>query len=352
MPNILFMDGLDHYQTSQFTTKWNSQIGLDSGLFTPPIITTDAGRKGYGLATKQGGSAWRSFADTSTVAIGFAFRPMDIVNKRIVALRDEGTIQLYLQLSSTGAVQVFRGNGTLIGNSAQILSPAKFYYIELKSAIASTTGTITLRINGQASLGFSATSVNTQVSSVARVNILQFGDPTNSTVFFHYDDVWVTDGDLLGVQYVDVLRPNGGVPGYMDMQSIGAGSHYQAIDDTNPDDDSTYISSSSNWIGSVQFSEFENIRETTGGGIAGVAVHTYAKKEYGNTRGFKTGLYPGTPDSAPGSVQYYGDPLYAETEYAYHSDPYANNPGANGGTGGTWTVQSINALKAGFLRYV
>lgn len=352
MPNILVMDSFDHYDTSQFTKKWNAQIGLDSNVFSPPIITTDAGRKGYGLATRQGGSAWRSFADTSTVAIGFAFRPMDIVSKRIVALRDEGTIQLYLQLSATGAVQVFRGNGTLIGNSAQILSAAKFYHIELKSTIASTGGTVTLKINGQASLGFSATSVNTQVSPIARVNILQFGDPTTSLVYFHYDDLWVTDGDQLGVQYVDVLRPNGGVPGYMDMQVVGAGSHYQAVNDTVPDDDSTYIYSPSDWVGSVQFSEYENIRETTGGAIAGVAVHTYARKEYGNTRGFRTGLYPGTADAAPGSVQYYNDPLYVETEYAYHSDTYANNPGANDGAGGTWTVQSINALKAGFLRYI
>lgn len=357
--SAIFWESWDHYNTSQLTTKWNSQIGVGLGAFLPPEITTDAGRKGYGLAIRTGGSAWKAFQDLSIVSVGLAWRPMGIANKRIFALRDEESIQVYLQLSAASKVQVYRGNGQLLGTSAQAISAGTFYHLELRVVLGSTTGAVTLRINGDATLGFSATNVNTQVSSFARVNILQLGDPTNSPIYFHYDDIFITDGTMLGPQFVDVLRPNGGVPGYMDMAVVGAGSHYQAMDETTPDDDTTYVYSSSPNLGTL-LSEFEDIREplpvsipAASGAIAGLAVHTYARKEYGNTRGFRTGVMPGTQDGAQGSIVYFDNaPLYMETENAYHSDYYTNNPGANLGAGGTWTIESINALRAGFSRYV
>ena len=345
---VLYFDSFDHFTTAQLTTKWNAQLG--SGEFLPPEVTTNAGRKGYGLATWKGGQAWKSFVDSATVSVGFAWRPMGIANKRIMALRDEETIQVYLQLSEASRIQIFRGNGQLIGTGSQAISPAKFYHIELRVVLGSTTGEVTLRINGDAALGFSATNVSTQVSSFARVNILTLGDPSNSPIYFHYDDVFITDGNLIGPQFVDVLRPNGNVPGYMDMSAVGgAGSLYERINDITPDGDTSYLYSAAAAVGGVHYSEFEDIRDVTGGAIHALAVHTFARKEYGNTRMFYTGMYPGTYDGASGTMQYYNfDPLSIENDYCYQSNYYDNNPG----TGGTWSVGSVNALKAGFLRYV
>lgn len=347
--SILLIDSFDHYATGNITEKWNAQIGV-YGPYTAPSITTAAGRRGNGLALTNGGVVYKSFADSAVVSVGFIWRTTAVVNRRIAALRDEEINQVYLQLSSLGKIQVFRGNGTLLGSSSQTISAAKFYHIEMRIAVGSTTGAVTLNINGQVALGFSASPANTQVSSLARVNTLSLGDPTNNNATCHYDDVFLTTGDMLGPQYVDVLRPNGAVGGLSDMSVVGASSPYQAIDDTTPDSDTTYIYSPTSGVGGVSFSEYENFRDSENGAISAIALHTYARKEFGNTRAFSHGLYPGTIDAAGGTTQYYGNSTYVEAEYAYHSDYYIHNPGAVGGAGGTWTVGALNNLRAGFKR--
>lgn len=346
--SILLIDSFDHYATGNITEKWNAQIGV-YGPYTAPSITTAAGRRGNGLALTNGGVVYKSFADSAIISVGFIWRTSSVVNRRIAALRDEEINQVYLQLSSLGKIQVFRGNGTLLGSSSQTISATKFYHIEMRIAVGSTTGSVTLNINGQVALGFSASPANTQVSSLARANTLSLGDPTNNNATCHYDDVFVTTGDMLGPQYVDVLRTNGDVVGG-DMSPVGVSSSYQAMDDTTPDGDSTYVYSPTSGVGGVNFCQFENFRDAESGAISAVALHTYGRKEYGNTRAFSHGLYPGTFDGSGGSTQYFRDLTYVEAEYAYHSDYYTTNPGSMGGLGGSWTVNSLNALRAGFKR--
>lgn len=342
MANVLWMDSWDHYATANLTTKANAIFGYTSP-YTAPVITTAAGRSGYGLLLKGGGHYYGSFADTQNVVVGFSFRPTAIVAKRIVALRDEDTVQLYLNLTSAGKITVVRGDGTTLGTSSKSLEGNKFYYVEIQATISNTAGSYNLYINGTSEV--SDSPLDTQISSNARVNLLGLGHESNELTAFHYDDLYVTDGTVLGPTSIDVLKPNGGVPGFMNMVIVGgAGSAYQAISDITPDGDTSYLYNPSGRGTNVHFSEFENIRDTTGGAIFAAAVRTYARKEYGNTRGFFTGMYPGTADGAPGSLQYYSGAHYMEIEYAYHSDIYNTNPG----TGGTWTVASINALKAGW----
>lgn len=348
MPDIVWMDSFDHYSTADIPTKWN----VLWSNFAAPTISLAAGRKNYGLLLDRDGNVYKSIPDTSTITVGFAFRFTQLANIRILTLKDEGTTQISMSLLSSGKLAVYNGLTNLLGLSTTVLSPLKFYYIELNSTISNSIGVAHLRIGGVSELNL--TLQDTQASSAARVNMVGFG--TNASDVhgvLHIDDLVITNGQLLGPMKVDVIRPNGGVSGYMQMQVVGgAGSHYQAINDTTPDGDTSYLYSLSNSSGSGVFSEYENIAEATGGAIPAIAVHTYVRKEYGNTRGFQTGLYPGTYDGAAGNLQYYNDPLYIETEYAYHSDIYESNPAANAGAGGTWTVGSINALKAGFKRYL
>ena len=344
MPSVVWFDGFDHYASAGITTKWN-MLWQQS---IAPIISLTAGRKNYGLLLEWGANVHKSIPDTGTVTSGFAFRFTELQNKRIVAFRDEGVVQVYLALLDSGRLAIVRGDGTILGLSSTVLTALKFYYIEFNATISNSTGVIQLRIGGASELNL--TLQDTQMSSNARVNMVSFGEMTiNTSGAMHIDDVVITNGALLGPQKIDVIRPNGGVPGYMQMEVVGgAGSHYQAINEITPDSDTSHLYSQSAWRGSVVFSEYENIAEATGGAIPAIAVHTFTRKEYGNTRGFSNALFPGTVDGASGSLQYYNDPLYIETDYAYHSDIYETNPG----TGGTWSVGSINALKAGFKRYL
>ena len=347
MPIIVaYMDSFDHYLTADLTSKWNLFWGR--GGDASPTISLTAGRKGYGLLLQSDGNVYKSIPDTQTLTTGFAFRCTQLSENRILAYRDEGVVQLYLMLLSSGRLGVYRGDGVLLGLSTTVIAPSKFYYIEFNATIAHTNGVIQLRIGGTSEL--SLTFQNTQFSGVLRANIVGFGS-FNALAHgeFHIDDIVITNGALLGPQKIDVIRPNGGVLGYTaNMSAVGgAGSLYQAINDTTPDSDTSYIYSPSAQSGSGAFFEYENIANVTGGAVHAIAVHTYVRKEYGNTRGFQTGLFPGTHDGAAGNLQYYDDPLYIETEYAYHSSLYDSNPG----TSGTWTVGSVNALKAGFKRY-
>ena len=342
---VLFLDSFDHYLTTDITSKWN--LLWNSGI--APTISTAAGRKNYGLLLQSDGNVYKSIPDTQTITAGFAFRCTTLSNNRILSFRDEGFIQLYLSLLSSGRLAVYRGDGVLLGLSTTVVTPSKFYYIELNATISHSDGIVILRVGGTTEL--SLTNQNTQLSGVLRVNIVNFGATNRSDSHgdFHIDDVVITNGAILGPQKIDVIRPNGGVAGNMDMTVVGgAGSHYQAINDTTPDSDTSYLYSASSQISGTVLSEYEDIANVTGGAVHAIAVHTYVRKEYGNTRAFQTALRPGTHDGALGNVIYYNDPLYAETEYAYHSSLYDTNPG----TGGTWTVGSINALKAGFKRYL
>jgi hypothetical protein len=363
MVNVLYIDSFDHFTSGQLPLKANGYFGA----LYDPVISSSAGRGGNGLLIKGLGTYYAYLPNTSTVAVGFAFRATSLVSRRIIGLRDDGTTQLSLNLSSTGKVILVHGDGSTLATSPSSIQTSQWYYLELAATINNTSGDYTFKLDNV--LEFNAASKDTQQSSNARVNILLLGGGSSdsSTAEFHYDDLYVTDGTILGPRMVDVIRPNGGVTGYMDMTVVGAGSHYQAIDDTTPDGDTTRIYSPSSSGRQINFSEFENIRETAGA-IDAIAVRTYARKEYGNTRGFWTGIMPGTADLAQGGVPYYGDTPtieyrgtaiigisgvhYLQTDFAYHSDIYNTNPASVAGAGGTWSPPSVNELKAGLERAI
>lgn len=261
--SLLFVDGFDHYVTADLTKKWHILASTGSSGAT---ITAAAGRNGSGALTNNGSTAssnsWisRTFPPAASWVIGFAFKFSGSVATPLIiaALTDAGTTQCDLRLNADSTLSVTR-NGTALtsGTSATALSSGIWYYIEWKITIANSisAGSCKVRVNGSDVITV-ATSQDTQNTANATASQLKLGiQTTNSStsILQFYDDVYVCDSvdsgiagvpnnDFLGDVRAEAILPNGA--GNTTGMTPSTGSNYTCVDDTTPNDDTDYVSSS------------------------------------------------------------------------------------------------------------
>lgn len=80
------------------------------------------------------------------------------------------TLQIQLQVGSTGNLRVLRGTTSLAVSGTTPLAPAGWHYVEFYALINSTTGAFTVRVDGAVVAGLSLTSQNTQNTGNAYQN--------------------------------------------------------------------------------------------------------------------------------------------------------------------------------------
>lgn len=324
-----------------------------------PSVSTSYGRSGNGIRLHSGAHVYKSLPDRATLIVGFSFRAMTFVaGKRMCFFRDEETTQMYLEVGASGLIYIKRGDGTTLGVSTNALSPAQFYYLEFKVTISNTSGSYELRVKRSLdSVGVESTGslLDTQVSTNARVNIfgLGGGNPSDSADnAFDFDDIYILDtngtrnNDFLGPSGVDILFPNA-VGTYSQWSPVGDSPNWDATyDGTTPDGDTSYVTRSAVSVGTDTYN-YQNMRNLPGD-IFGLGIHTYARKEYGNSAGIKSVIRGGTLDSIGGTVRVINDPLYLQTDYKYHVDIYETNPSGYSGTP-EWMVGAINSSEYGMV---
>lgn len=343
--SVLYFDGFDHYATADITKKWNTSYGS-------PQISTDAGIEGYGLLLGAQSIVTKSIPDTQTVIIGFAFRATTLANRRICFFRDEATIQVSLNLSSTGKLIIYRGDGTVLGTSGATLAANEWTYLQMKVTVSNTAGYVELRIGKNVEV--LASSINTQVSTNAYQNTIGFGFQDNfAPPYFHYDNLYILDtagarsNDFLGVQRVSAIFPlTAGT--YSQWVTFGASSAINAIKEHQPDGDTSYLRKQGSTT-DQELHYYDRV-STRLQNIAAVAHHQYARKEWGNTAPITSLAMPGTMDGVVGgTVIYTASPLYIQTEYSYHTVIREQNPANLAITPqmGTWTGNAINGLQGG-----
>lgn len=348
---LLQLESFDHITTGALalSDKWHAVYYTN----TEPLISTSAGRSQNGLRLSKGAHAYMTIPDTQTLIVGFSFRPQELANKTICFFRDEETVQVSLTLGASGLIHVNRGHSTILATSTNPLQTGQFYYIEFKVTVSNTNGSFELRVKRSPdSVGTEATATlqDTQVSPNARINVFGLGGGTasdSSTNSFDYDDIYIADtsgtrnNNFLGPAGVNVIFPNG----------IGTitqwGGSYADVDETTPDDDSTYTILGGTSKATITYN-YQDIRDLPGD-IFGLAIRTYARKEYGNTAAIRNAFLSGTMDSRGGTVYVQTTPLYLETDYTYHSgDIYETNPAAIAAPG-TWTPSAVNSGQWGHV---
>jgi hypothetical protein len=188
---LLYIDGFDTYSNV-------SDMGYNAYWTTYSNNAPVTGRNGTGfahsIATSNGATRLALPANTSTVVVGFAIGGNMNGAGFLLDFYDGATAQnsVYFNNSNNSITAYNNHGGTVLGTSAAgVYTNNAWNYVEIKTVTSSTTGSITVRINGGTVL--SLTNVNTQVSSNSYTNGIYWGAYQNGGVFYYIDDIYVLD---------------------------------------------------------------------------------------------------------------------------------------------------------------
>lgn len=331
--SLLLIDGFDHYATGDITEKWNTKEGTCA-------ISAGNGRRSSDalLITSQMEYVSFSTSERSTFIVGLAIKVTENPSSfatNLIAFRYVGYTQVVLLLETDLSLSVARGSSSRLATSTSGLQLGVWHYVEFKATIDNTSGSYTVRVDGTVVL--SGTGADTQYSSSSSVaNSIAIGQSYAGFVEFYIDDVYIlnTDGspnDFLGDCRVDYLLP--GANGATNDFTASAGSNYQCVDDADPDDDSTYVSSST--VGHVDLYAFGDISHTPDT-IHGVQVLMSAKADDAGDRSI-------AEVCRSGGTNYSGTSQTLGTDYRYFRQILTTDPD----TGSAWGKTGLNAAQFG-----
>lgn len=247
-----FIDGFDHYDTSQQLRKWN--------LATNTVIQSVIFRNGTSaVALATGGDLLQQVLDDQTSwVVGFAFRHDTAgVEHEILRIVDgiTGSAQAGLRVLADDTLKMTRGSsGTVAGGTSTLTINANtWYYIEVKytvsDSIAADTCIVRVTESGGDPVEFinvdagedMKNTVNATASNFLWLNL-------TAAIDFWLDDVYIFDGtgtennDFAGDSKVVTLFPDGsGNQNDFDGSDGNSIDNHLLVDETPADDDTTHV---------------------------------------------------------------------------------------------------------------
>lgn len=347
--SLLFVEGFDHQDntTDLVSTTgsfcWRVVSGLTSivspgrfsgkcievqnpghlsGVLTSPLTTAIIGMAMYFLS---GAKTYLSFYDSSN-----------------------GKYQFTVFLDSTnGSITIFTGGyeGTQVYKSANnTFTALAWFYIELEFTINSSTGSLSIDINGVNVI--SLTNVDLQGSSVTTFDTLQIGEQVNldnATGDFEFDDIYICDSttgsgsnpfdSMQGACQVITLFPTGTGADAEFTPSPDTNANWQNVNETAMDSDTTY-----NYSDTVDNEDLFVCGSLPSGTVPlAVKITMASRQDAAGTRELATHLKSSSTDQA-------GTSVIQNQTYTYQYDVYPNDP--NGSI--SWTETSVNAIQIGY----
>jgi hypothetical protein len=364
---LLFMDSFDHYATADITSKW-------SALLTPPSGTGDTsgiaavGRhtsNGWKMsvtgsssgASKQLALAPAGIVDPTTLICGFAINPVtpfsllsNGVSQAVGAgnpsilctVRTGAGEQFWIRLDQAGTLSVFR-TSNLVGTTSGGLVQGAYNFVEIR-AVISTSGQITIRINGVQVLAL--TAVNIAASGGTTWSELRLGYQAAGAGVSHewdFDDLYLLDGSgaapwnaFLGDVRVDARLPT--APGATTGWTPSAGANWQNVDDAAPNGDTDYNSGATAPLTDTFVVQDAPV---VGAPIFGVQHNLSLKK-------MDAGICSVCPVVRHGGTDYVGSDVGSSLGYNYGRAVQQVNPG----TGVQWLEADFNAAEFGYKKTV
>lgn len=342
---LRFIDGFDHYASAQLTGLRKYEFTL-SGSASPAIST---GRYGSGLqltnSNTNAETVRKTFNSQGTWIIGFDFFVTNVPNstpQSFFVLLDGTSSQLSLEWTPAAKIQLTTAAGSFTGATTIVLNT--WYFFEVKVVI-SNTGSYEFRIDGTTQL--SGGPVDTQATSNSTANGFQFVGPLgtgNGTYTYRIDDIYALDGndsgvvglpnnDFLGECKVECLFPSGnGNSSQFDGSDGNSTDNYLLVDETIPDDDTTYVESPD--VGDEDTYAYGNLT-TSAGTVIGVQPLACAEKTNAGARQIVTvARVSGTETNSLAQS--------LNTSYLYKYDIRETKPG-----GGAWTISDVNSAEFG-----
>lgn len=344
---LIWFDGFENY--SNKTQLENVDSIPHYAFIDNPTFSSSYGREGRGMQCNdqiEGVYMTDLGVNMSTVIFGFAWKRITALdaqyqnNTPMVRFDMAGysTKQLKFHFMPDWKMRIYDGNNNYIGQTWSAISTAGWQYIEIKAYMHQSAGTIEIRFNTQTV--YSVSGIDTSYSGNAWVRAIFLGSVnygTYSNIQSYYDDMYVCDGtgsecnDFLGDVRIDVIRPNGA--GSSTQLTPSAGSNYQNVDETVPDDDTTY--NHSDIVGYKDLYAMGNI-SALGTNIYGLKTQTTVRKTDATGRYVK-------PVLKSGSTEVDGTEIALSTSYRTFAEMYQDDPD----TSDAWLEADVNAVEAG-----
>jgi hypothetical protein len=248
--SLLYFNGFDFMD---YETLFSQAYYLSS------IVPYSSTRYSYGHSISNSSSASSCAAhfifhpdpDTGTgsnyIIVGWAFKNTDstISYQRGVSLfyGVTGGIQCVLRHDSYGQIALLRGeyDGTTIDSAPAALNVGDWNYIEMKLACTNSSD-YEVRVDGETVM--SGSGVDLQYQANPGASKITFRGGYGGTYGCLWDDLYICDdqgsknNDFLGEARVRTLLPSGA--GTYTQWTPSAGSNYENVDETDPDEDTTY----------------------------------------------------------------------------------------------------------------
>jgi len=330
---LLFADSFDHYASADISKKWTAgagNIGIDatSGRF---------GTNGLWVVHNTG-NVRKAFTSRATYIVGFAFAAAEILTNgiTIMSLRDAGTEQVSIRLSSAGGLAISR-DGTTLQSSSVPLTVGVHYSIEVKVTIGNS-GSWSVRLNQTVVLSGSGDTQNTANATADEVVLGTTVNYDNQQTRMYYDDLWICDdsgsvnNDFLGDIRVQYIAPNGA--GGVTQWTPSAGSNYQNVDDAAPNDDTDYNSDAT--AGDRDTYALGNLTPSAAS-VKGIQMITHARKDDAGTRTLAPVLRIGGVNYDQASLPNLSS-TYQCLPLVVEASPATSSP---------FTVSEINGMEAG-----
>ncbi len=219
--------------------KWDT-------TFLWPLCELTTGRNGYGTSFQFSPRLDRYleqiFDSQDTWIVGFGCRGAVVfpADQYILDLKGADNPQVRLKRIASGELQAWTG-GTLVGTTVGAgLAESQWSYIQVKTYIHDTAGTIEIRVDDAVVLTLSG--IDTDTYGVGTVSKIRFWADSDARL----DDIYICDStgashnDFLGQCRVVGLQLDG--DGMLSQwEASGAASHYTYLNETPIDGDAGYI---------------------------------------------------------------------------------------------------------------
>ena len=338
---LLFMDGFDRYgATSELSRNYNAVAASNVTL-----LTTGGSFGGGAVKVDDDDKYFEKniSGNPQTCVISFrVFRTGSAsAGDKVIIIDNDVTHELFnLQTTSgTSQIEVHRGSFTpsfsvLLGTFTLPVDSWQWVTIKLKSA-RDGAGSIDIEVQGVNVFSFTG---QTARDGTETCNLVRLGGDISQD--WTYDDIIITDidpgapfNDLLPDTRIETLLPDAaGDSGQ--FTATPAVASYLNVDDVAPDDDTTYVESST-----LTHKDLHNLAALpiTVADIKAVNVFALAKNPLGGGAALKLLTKSGTTEGA-GAVQPLG------SGYGYINELFLTNPD----TSVKWTESEVNAMQAGY----
>src|SRR3989344_1233115 len=226
------------------------EIETTGGTGTKAIVTSPVRSGTYALQTTHTNAAgWVRYRFAASNSNGpFYFRQYlriadypDAASDILVLDATGGGNRVSIRLTATGALQLWDLDGTVaqVGSDSSTLSLNTWYRVELKYDASGGLSAIAwdARLDGTS---FASTSSGANASSIGRIT---WGAPSATANYnYYWDDIAINTSAFPGDGKIIYLFPNAAGDNSGWTIGVGSGSNYQQVDETTPDDATTYLS--------------------------------------------------------------------------------------------------------------